>query len=146
MIFMNNFNYDYLEGNTYLMNNDRLFICDKTELNDVFLSKIKFPVMIFDTEFINQSHNKTRRSPLFIDTRKMFKNTRDIVYLVQYAIINSEEELLQGKYKEKIKSIVLERDYQMFNFNSKFEDLKKTFINVCDENNVTTFICSGGDT
>jgi hypothetical protein len=139
---MNKYKYEYFEANEYVLEGNRFFACDKKSLNEKYLSKIKYPLMILDTEFINRSHNKTPQSPIFL--RK--KISSDLVYIIQYAIYNSEAELLADDNGAKIKKIVIERNVKSFNLFQSYDELKEEFVDACIDNEIKMFCCSGGAT
>jgi hypothetical protein len=125
---MNKFNYELVENDTYIIGQQRLFIADKKMLNANYLANVAFPILVFDTEFINRSHNKIDPSPLYIKSTNFL---RDVVYMLQYAVIRTPEELLNGKYVSKIKSMGVERKMETFNFFEAANDMKMKFVNLC---------------
>jgi hypothetical protein len=138
---MNKFNYELVENDTYIIGQQRLFIADKKMLNANYLANVAFPILVFDTEFINRSHNKIDPSPLYIKSTNFL---RDVVYMLQYAVIRTPEELLNGKYVSKIKSMGVERKMETFNFFEAANDMKMKFVNLCLKEGIKTFVCSGG--
>ncbi|ASZ09115.1 hypothetical protein CK556_01935 [Mesoplasma chauliocola] len=106
------------------------------------LTKIKFPVIILDTEFFNRSHDFDN-----IEPKLYSESEKDIVYLMNYSFAKSFNEVQTRNNHKSINSLSIRRKVNddKYNFKNQYQSMIKSFINMCLNKNIRTIIFAGQD-
>ncbi|AHI53915.1 hypothetical protein SSABA_v1c05080 [Spiroplasma sabaudiense Ar-1343] len=129
-----------IDGKFYL-NEHQFFNVDKSKLKG-YLSQIKFPAIVIDTEFFNHSHDRSNNdfNQLYNDERK------DVVTVFQYSFISNLKEITTRDNTKSIKSVSLKRGYNdsKYDFELQYEKMVKSFLSNCIKKRIRTMIVAGG--
>lgn len=129
------------KNNLFYLNQYQWFALDDKRLKQN-LNKLKFPIMILDLEFFNQSHDLNKIEPkLYGDD----PNNKSVVYILSYAIITSLKELTVVSYEKEIKELRIRRrlNDDQYNFKIQYDRMIKSFFNIILKNDVETILVAG---
>ncbi|ATZ16354.1 hypothetical protein JN01_0605 [Entomoplasma freundtii] len=104
------------------------------------LAQIKYPALILDTEFFNQSHQiDANLTPLYNEKNK------SIVYVLDYALIKTKKDLTLLNKDKLIKNFRLRRrlNDENYDFQKQYTQLIHNFCHLLVKNQVATIIVAG---